>query len=189
VSYQGFATLQTGPEFQNLYQFAPYGPGTERREKGSSSPTSSNADEAGTESASNTPSSGQERRRAQNRSAQRAFRIRKIQRAKNLEEDLAVLISEHGNLLTSYMRQGDELNGLRTRIANLQNELAQLRMSQGRDLDFGGMVTPDQFDGWQFDAFAVSDPIGMLSFETEEQDQTGGAIQEPATWPAFGGSI
>lgn len=92
-----------------------------------------------------------ERRRAQNRSAQRAFRVRKLQKVKTLEESLVKLVSQHDELHNSYQRQEGVLSGLRSRIAALQKELTELRAACKRDEDFGGTIAPGELESWNFD--------------------------------------
>jgi hypothetical protein len=116
----------------------------------SPSPKRLQSGEEATYSNSGSVSGEKERRREQNRSAQRAFRIRKIQKVKALEQNLAHLLYQHGRLQNSYNQQEGELTNLRTRITNLQNELAQLRIANGRDLEFGMMLAPEDFDGFGF---------------------------------------
>ena len=120
----------------------------------SSSPVE--AESQGMNSDSGNLSPDQEKRRAQNRSAQRAFRIRKLQRVKNLERDLTSLLAEHGGLQDSYEQQEEELEGLRAQIATLQSELEQLRVSAGNNQEYGGYILPEQPDNWDFDAFLAS---------------------------------
>jgi chromosome segregation ATPase len=67
-----------------------------------------------------------------------------------LEQNLSQLLYQHGRLQNSYNQQEGELNILRTRIASLQNELAQLRLANGRDLEFGVMLAPEDFEGFRF---------------------------------------
>ena len=146
----------------------------------SGSPSSPNADEQNMDSTGN-ESSNQEKRRAQNRSAQRAFRIRKLQRVKGLEKNLVTLLSQHDNLLTSYEQQEDELKELHSRISSLQSELAQLRVAYGQD-PYGGMVVPDQLEDWNFDAFLASNAGSTSDYDASFSTGFNGPGSEFKMW-------
>ena len=170
---------QFSPELQDFNQrFVLYDPTGVQSERFLGSPDSASAAEQLTDSAS-----AQEKRRAQNRSAQRAFRVRKLQKVKTLEQNLTNLLSKHNDLLSSYEKQEDELSELRKRITNLQNELAQSRISYGRDQEYGGMVAPEQFDGWDFDTFlATNDGNGVQPFDTGFGEGSASSNKDFATW-------
>ena len=97
----------------------------------------------------------QQRRRAQNRASQRAFRERKEKHVKGLEHQLEDLHEKHQDLLQSYTRQADEVTKLNNRIAELTSELGTLRSCQ--DQTFSEMLMPEKFD--KFDAFSAQDMI------------------------------
>ncbi len=138
------------------------------------SPSSPNTEEQNADSTTGNESSNQEKRRAQNRSAQRAFRIRKIERARNLEKSLMTLLSQHNNLLHSYEEQEGEVKELRNRISNLQSELARLRVSYCQDQQAGGMIVPGQLEDWDFDVFLAphAASVDMTSEGTENEFKT-----------------
>jgi hypothetical protein len=94
-----------------------------------------------------------QRRRAQNRASQRAFRERKEKHVKGLERQLEDLHEKHQDLLQSYTRQADEVSKLNGRISELTAELNALRSCQ--DQSFSEMLMPDKFD--KFDAFSTPD--------------------------------
>ena len=96
-----------------------------------------------------------QRRRAQNRASQRAFRERKEKHVKGLEHQLEDLHEKHQDLLQSYSRQADEMSRLNHKIAALHTELNALRTCQ--DQPFSEMLMPDKFD--KFDAFSSHDMI------------------------------
>jgi len=98
---------------------------------------------------------GSQRRRAQNRASQRAFRERKEKHVKGLEHQLEDLHEKHQDLLQSYTRQADEVGKLNNRIAELTAELNALRSCQ--DQSFSDMLMPDKFD--KFDAFSAHDVL------------------------------
>lgn len=95
-----------------------------------------------------------QRRRAQNRASQRAFRERKEKHVKGLEHQLEDLHSKHQDLLHSYTRQADEVAKLNSRIAELNSELQTLQScsSSTADQSFSELLTPDKFE--KFDAFS-----------------------------------
>ncbi|OAL33332.1 hypothetical protein AYO20_07343 [Fonsecaea nubica] len=70
-----------------------------------------------------------QRRRAQNRASQRAFRERKEKHVKGLEYQLETLNEKHQDLLCSYNKQSDSIIRLNTKIAQLQADLEALRFS------------------------------------------------------------
>ena len=96
-----------------------------------------------------------QRRRAQNRASQRAFRERKEKHVKGLERQLEDLHEKHQDLLQSYTRQADEVTRLNNRIVDLNGELNTLRNCQ--DQSFSEMLMPDKFD--KFDAFSATDML------------------------------
>ena len=85
-----------------------------------------------------------QRRRAQNRASQRAFRERKERHVKGLEHQLEDLHDKHQDLLQSYSRKADEVAKLNARIAELNSEIEALQTSP--DLSFSDFLTPDKFD-------------------------------------------
>jgi hypothetical protein len=85
-----------------------------------------------------------QRRRAQNRASQRAFRERKERHVKGLEHQLEDLHEKHQDLLQSYSRKADEVVKLNARIQELNSEIEALRTSS--DLSFSDFLAPDKFD-------------------------------------------
>jgi AP-1-like transcription factor len=85
-----------------------------------------------------------QRRRAQNRASQRAFRERKEKHVKGLEHQLEDLHDKHQDLLSSYSRQADEVSKLNARIQDLTSELEMIRSSN--DMSFSELLTPEKFD-------------------------------------------
>lgn len=113
-----------------------------------------------------------QRRRAQNRASQRAFRERKEKHVKGLEHQLEELHEKHQDLLQSYSKQTEEVSRLNVRISELSAELIAFRHCQ--DPTFGDLMAPDKFE--KFDAFSSTDmlynpgdgcydkgPVGMSS--------------------------
>jgi predicted nuclease with TOPRIM domain len=99
-----------------------------------------------------------QRRRAQNRASQRAFRERKEKHVKGLEHQLEDLHEKHQDLLQSYARQTDEVSKLNNRISELDAELTTLRSCHDRSYD--DMLMPDRFDKFDhFDAFSLHDTL------------------------------
>lgn len=100
-----------------------------------------------------------QRRRAQNRASQRAFRERKEKHVKGLEHQLEELHEKHQDLLQSYSKQVDEVSRLNARIAHLSSELSTIRHCQ--DPTFNEVVLPERFD--KFDAFSSTDLMYQAS--------------------------
>jgi hypothetical protein len=72
-----------------------------------------------------------QRRRAQNRASQRAFRERKEKHVKGLETQLELLNEKHQDLLCSYNKQSDCIVKLNREIAKLMTDLKALKTSKG----------------------------------------------------------
>lgn len=70
-----------------------------------------------------------QRRRAQNRASQRAFRERKEKHVKLLEDQLQLLHDQHHSLLHSYSQQTMKVSELNEQIEKLTSELNFLRSS------------------------------------------------------------
>ncbi|OAP57264.1 hypothetical protein AYL99_08002 [Fonsecaea erecta] len=68
----------------------------------------------------------QERRRAQNRVSQQAFRARKQSHIKGLEQRLEAFQAEHETMLKDFTRREAEIHQLQTRIAELCLEIDML---------------------------------------------------------------
>lgn len=94
-----------------------------------------------------------QRRRAQNRASQRAFRERKEKHVKGLEHQLEELHEKHQDLLQSYTKQADEVSRLKARIVQLSAELSVVRHCQNPT--FNEVILPERFD--KFDAFSTTD--------------------------------
>ncbi len=123
-----------------------------------------------------------QRRRAQNRASQRAFRERKEKHVKGLEFQLESLHEKHQDLLQSYTKQVDSIVKLNSKIAHLQTELKTLqyssseqqqqpfRHSHSHSHPVAPILLPTTFDAFSF----TSDPATMLydgnSLDVEEQE-------------------
>ena len=84
-----------------------------------------------------------QRRRAQNRASQRAFRERKEKHVKGIEHQLKYVHEKHQDLLQSYNRKIDEVSKLNTRIEVLKWELDSLRRNQSTAMS-------NEFDAFSF---------------------------------------
>ncbi|KAJ9293141.1 transcriptional regulator family: bZIP [Paecilomyces variotii] len=84
-----------------------------------------------------------QRRRAQNRASQRAFRERKEKHVKGLENQLRDLHEKHQALINSYSRQADEVRRLNERIKSLLVELDILRTNEA---SLSESLFPDKYD-------------------------------------------
>ena len=72
-----------------------------------------------------------QRRRAQNRASQRAFRERQIRHTKDLEAKLNKLIELHHDLRDAYQQKADEVDTLCAHVEELNKEINTLQMSVG----------------------------------------------------------
>ena len=99
-----------------------------------------------------------QRRRAQNRASQRAFRERKDRHLRNLKATLENLGDKHRNLLDSYSQQSESVMKLKVRIAELQSQIAAFSIPPGREQN--NFHCPSQNgcapDFHQFDAFSFT---------------------------------
>ncbi|KIY01158.1 uncharacterized protein Z520_02710 [Fonsecaea multimorphosa CBS 102226] len=88
----------------------------------------------------------QERRRAQNRASQQAFRARKESHIRALEKRLEVLKAAHESILTDFTRRQAEIDQLKTRIAELGVELNLLSCTHRHCEDGPHSAVKSEFD-------------------------------------------
>lgn len=77
-----------------------------------------------------------QRRRAQNRASQRAFRERKERHVKNLEQQLDDLHRQYEELLLAYDRQKEDISNLRVELQQVHSEKRPTRVPQNSPLTF-----------------------------------------------------
>ncbi|OAL28772.1 hypothetical protein AYO22_02637 [Fonsecaea multimorphosa] len=87
-----------------------------------------------------------ERRRAQNRASQQAFRARKESHIRALEKRLEVLKAAHESILTDFTRRQAEIDQLKTRIAELGVELNLLSCTHRHCEDGPHSAVKSEFD-------------------------------------------
>lgn len=112
-----------------------------------------------------------QRRQEQNRSSQRAFRLRKESHIRSLRDKLGELHNSHRNLCQSYSKKCEEVNQLNTYVSELTAEILQLQnsLSQaggdffplegfGAELEFCDMTPVDNTwrPRWDYDATATT---------------------------------
>ncbi len=102
-----------------------------------------------------------QRRRAQNRASQRAFRERKEKHVQQLEHQLEDLESKHQTLANSYTALDTTHHHLKREVEQLRSQIASMKSSREGSI-LSEITTPDMFD-----QFAVEG--GM--FETTGQGQ------------------
>ena len=88
-----------------------------------------------------------QRRRAQNRASQRAFRDRKEKHVKDLEHQLEDLGSKHQALLHSYTDLSSANDRLSKEVEKLTAENGSLRSSRDSST-FSALLTPNEFEGF-----------------------------------------
>lgn len=93
----------------------------------------------------------QDRRRAQNRAAQRAYRERKEQVRQELEVQVKMWQERHQFLRESYVDQAQEVQKLKKHIETLQMRLLALQDTARSD-----SVTVEDFDLWPDVAWKAS---------------------------------
>ncbi|KEF52803.1 uncharacterized protein A1O9_11220 [Exophiala aquamarina CBS 119918] len=111
------------------------------------------------------------RRQEQNRSSQRAFRLRKESHIRSLRDKLGELHNSHRNLCQSYSKKCEEVDQLNTYVSELTTEILQLQNSLSQpgsdsfplelspELDFCSDVTQIVDNtwrpGWEFETSAT----------------------------------
>lgn len=76
-----------------------------------------------------------QRRRAQNRASQRAFRERKERHVKNLEQQLEELHHQYEELLIAYKQQKWVLSNLKSELQDVRSEISPLQVPQNSPLE------------------------------------------------------
>ena len=88
-----------------------------------------------------------QRRRAQNRASQRAFRERKERHVKNLEQQLEDLHQRYQDLLRCYDEQKEEIYNLKEQLHEVSSDSVPLRASQNNALEFASAIPSQSFQG------------------------------------------
>lgn len=95
-----------------------------------------------------------QRRRAQNRASQRAFRERKERHVKNLEQQLEDLHQQYEELLLAYDQQKEDLFNLRAEFQDLHPENETLQVPQNSPLEQGSKMraqsSQSEGETWQY---------------------------------------
>jgi hypothetical protein len=87
-----------------------------------------------------------QRRRAQNRASQRAFRERKERHVKNLEQQLEDLHQRYEEVLHAYALQKEEIANLRAELQGHYVENGTLQVPHNSPLEFASTVRSQSFD-------------------------------------------
>lgn len=116
-----------------------------------------------------------QRRRAQNRASQRAFRERKEKHVKGLENQLRDLHEKHQALLHSYSRQADEVRRLNERIKTLSVELDLLRANE---MSLAETLVPDKFDAVAYPHFVYGPPESYYNMKLNTNNMRFGHFAE-----------
>ena len=88
-----------------------------------------------------------QRRRAQNRASQRAFRERKERHVKNLEQQLEDLHHQYKELRRAYDQQQEEVVNLKAELKALHSKKAALQMPPNSPLDIASKTRAPCFHG------------------------------------------
>lgn len=88
-----------------------------------------------------------QRRRAQNRASQRAFRERKERHVKNLEQQLEDLRQRFQELLCSYDEQKNEIYSLKQQLHEVHSDNVALQAPSNGALDFACGIASQSFQG------------------------------------------
>ncbi|KAL9014805.1 MAG: hypothetical protein Q9173_000559 [Seirophora scorigena] len=102
-----------------------------------------------------------QRRRAQNRASQRAFRERKEKHVQHLEQELETLEAKHRNLQKSHSNLGETNNKLKQEVEQLRSEIKNLKtFSEGSSM----LGSPVLSDLDQFEQDGLFEPAGDFAF-------------------------
>jgi bZIP transcription factor len=88
-----------------------------------------------------------QRRRAQNRASQRAFRERKERHVKNLEQQLEDLHQQYEELLRGYDQQKAEIFQFKAELEDLRSEKESLQVPHNSPLEFSETVRSQSYQG------------------------------------------
>lgn len=94
-----------------------------------------------------TPLIPAQRRRAQNRASQRAFRERKERHVKNLEQQLEDLHQQYEELLQAYNQQKEDMFTLKTKLQEIHSENRILRVPHNSPMEFASTMRASSFQG------------------------------------------
>ena len=86
-----------------------------------------------------------QRRRAQNRASQRAFRERKERHVKNLEEQLEELHQQYEELRRVYEQQKEDISNLKEELHGFRSRSDAFQVSQNSPLDFPSTTRAQSF--------------------------------------------
>jgi signal transduction protein with GAF and PtsI domain len=117
-----------------------------------------------------------QRRRAQNRVSQQAFRERKEAYILGMKKQLGTLTVKHAELTSYYMQQCQIIEQLHTRMAEINAELNTLRSAQARSLEqqtyWNNFAALDAFTSTPNPAFsqANSQPAANAMVSTSTND-------------------
>jgi hypothetical protein len=114
-----------------------------------------------------------QRRRAQNRASQRAFRERKENRIKALEAQLNSLEEEHAKLLHRHHEQRRMLDRMKGYVQELTDEIETLRCSKPAD-KFAHFVA--------FDLVPSTQAGTATSLQSDGCNDTDTTFAKPRTW-------
>jgi hypothetical protein len=88
-----------------------------------------------------------QRRRQQNRDAQRSYRERQERQKKVLEEQVEVAIQKYQELLQTYDLQSEEVSSLRSQVESLQFELDSLSAWRDTSVKFESIEHDEESPG------------------------------------------
>ena len=120
-----------------------------------------------------------QRRRAQNRASQRAFRERKERHVRGLKAALETLGDKHRKLLGSYSQQSEAAMTLKSRIAELNAQIATFSVRPEQEqISFLPQPQKGYRPGFhQFDAFSFSsrppDNQDIIFWQNQSRDSPG----------------
>lgn len=92
-----------------------------------------------------------QRRRAQNRASQRAFRERKEKHVQHLEHELEELEAKHQNLSRSYTDLDSTYGKLKQEVKQLRNELESVKSSREGSVNENAQPNSNFFDPFSSD--------------------------------------
>lgn len=121
-----------------------------------------------------------QRRRAQNRASQRAFRERKERHVKNLEQQLEDLHGRYEELLRSYDQQKDEVLSLKVELKELHSKTESLQQCETSTLEIASKRRAPSFQS-ENDALRYQEDDDLIMQQSQALTPTSNLENQTST--------